>query len=232
MHDFVEVYPQALNPDSCATIIELFEQSGQAARGRVGSGVDTKLKDSYDITITGRKEWEEVEAIFHAVAFAGLQQYVRKYPYSMIGALALRFQGETGEKQLINLENFPTLAEHQFLSTLSHVFRFGKINLQKYLAGQGGYPHWHSELYPSDASAETLHRILLWTIYLNDVSEGGETEFYYQERKIRPQAGTLLIAPAGFTHTHRGNMPIGGDKYIATSWFLFQRAEVLYGPRA
>ena len=40
-----------------------------------------------------------------------------------------------------------------------------------------------------------------------------------------PRTGSLLFAPAAFTHTHRGNVPKGGDKYIATSWVLFQRAE-------
>ena len=35
----------------------------------------------------------------------------------------------------------------------------------------------------------------------------------------------MLIAPTAFTHTHRGNMPKRGDKYIATSWILFQRSE-------
>jgi hypothetical protein len=43
-----------------------------------------------------------------------------------------------------------------------------------------------------------------------------------------PKTGSLLIAPTAFTHTHRGNMPKGGDKYIATSWILFNRAERLY----
>jgi hypothetical protein len=43
-----------------------------------------------------------------------------------------------------------------------------------------------------------------------------------------PSVGTLLIAPTAFTHTHRGNMPKGGNKYIATSWILYQRAEALY----
>ena len=38
-----------------------------------------------------------------------------------------------------------------------------------------------------------------------------------------------VIAPAGFTHTHRGNVPTSGDKYIATSWILYQRAEALFG---
>ena len=109
------------------------------------------------------------------------------------------------------------------------VLRPGAINLQRYRAGRGGYPYWHCELYPKQADAETLHRTLLWTIYLNDGFGAGETEFLHQQRKIVPQAGALLIAPTAFTHTHRGNTPLAGDKYIATSWVLFQRAEVLFG---
>ena len=52
-----------------------------------------------------------------------------------------------------------------------------------------------------------------------------------RERKIAPRTGDLLIAPAFFTHTHRGNRPEGRDKYIATSWILFQAAEALFGKR-
>jgi hypothetical protein len=160
----------------------------------------------------------------------GLQDYIRKYPFLLIGPLALRLPHPiTGALTLVDSTTFPTLTYEQFQSLLSRVFRPGPVNLQKYLAGTGGYPHWHSEIYPRDAQADTLHRALLWTIYLNAVPEAGETEFFYQQRKIKPEAGTLLIAPAGFTHIHRGNTPIGGDKYIATSWVLFQRAEVLYG---
>ena len=77
----------------------------------------------------------------------------------------------------------------------------------------------------NDPTGENLHRTLLWTIYLNDGFGEGETEFLHQRRKIAPRTGSLLIAPTAFTHTHRGNMPKGGDKYIATSWILFQRAE-------
>ncbi|HZL89694.1 MAG TPA: 2OG-Fe(II) oxygenase [Pirellulaceae bacterium] len=231
MSDFIEVYPGALNREACAGIVELFETSGQAQRGQVGSGVDTKLKDSYDITITGRQEWEPVEEVLLATAFVGLREYVRKYPFVMMGALALRIPDPTsGQIRLIDSDNVGSLTDDQLSQMISHVFRFGRINLQKYLAGSGGYPHWHSEIYPSDAQAEALHRVLLWTIYLNDVPREGETEFFYQSRKIAPCAGSLLIAPAGFTHTHRGNRAEGGDKYIATSWYLFQRAEVLYQP--
>jgi hypothetical protein len=230
MSDFIESYPNALDPGMCRQIIEQFEASGQAVRGETGSGVDTKLKNSYDILITGRPDWQHVEGTLQAAAFAGLKHYIRKYPFALMGALALRFQDpQTGQIILVNAETFPQLSEQTYEQLLVSVFRSGTINLQKYLAGQGGYPHWHSELYPRDPHAETLHRVLLYSFYLNDVPADGETEFLYQARKIRPQAGTLLIAPAGFTHTHRGNTPQGGNKYIATSWVLFQRAEVLYG---
>jgi hypothetical protein len=231
MSDFIEVYPGMLTPQACAGILDLFETSGQARRGQVGSGVNTKLKDSYDITITGRPEWEPVQELLLAAAFLGLKEYARKYPFVMMGALALRLPDPaTGEIRLINADNVGSLTDEQLCQMISHVFRFGRVNLQKYLAGVGGYPHWHSEIYPSDESTEALHRVLLWTIYLNDIPQAGETEFFYQSRKITPQAGSLLIAPAGFTHTHRGNRAEGSDKYIATSWYLFQRAEALYQP--
>ena len=60
-------------------------------------------------------------------------------------------------------------------------------------------------------------------LYLNDDFEGGETEFLYQNRRELPVAGDVIIFPAGYTHTHRGNPPIGGTKYIATSWGITQR---------
>jgi hypothetical protein len=60
--------------------------------------------------------------------------------------------------------------------------------------------------------------------YLNDVDVGGETEFAYQGVKVQPKAGRLLIAPAGFTHTHRGNSPNSSAKYVIASWLLYQSA--------
>jgi hypothetical protein len=228
--DFIEIYPAAIPPATCQQIIDRFEASGQAARGRTGTGVDTTLKDSYDITISGKPDWRAVDALVQKTAFIAFKHYIRKYPFLMIGPLALRLPDPTtGGHSLVTAENFPHLSDEQHTALLTTAFRPGSINLQKYLAGSGGYPHWHSEIYPKDVKCEALHRAVLYTIYLNTVPEAGETEFFYQGRKIKPEAGTLLIAPAGFTHTHRGNTPVGSDKYIATSWILFQRSEVLYG---
>lgn len=76
-----------------------------------------------------------------------------------------------------------------------------------------GFHRWHFE-----DGGENSHRKLVTMLYLNDVQEGGETEFLYLHRRIQPRQGRLLVFPAGFSHTHRGNPPLSGDKYILTSW--------------
>jgi hypothetical protein len=58
-------------------------------------------------------------------------------------------------------------------------------------------------------------------IYLNDVEEGGETEFLYQKRRVQAKQGRLVMWPAAYTHTHRGNPPLSGDKYALTGWLEF-----------
>ena len=78
----------------------------------------------------------------------------------------------------------------------------------------GGYHVWHFE----SSIRATSHRLMAWMVYLNDVEEGGETEFLYQHMRVKPKAGTLLLWPAGYTHTHRGNPPLSNSKYILTGW--------------
>lgn len=80
-----------------------------------------------------------------------------------------------------------------------------------------GYHIWHCE----NASVNTGTRVFLVLVYLNDVEEGGETEFLYQSKRVAPKAGRLLLCPAGFTHTHRGNPPLSGTKYVMNTWMQF-----------
>ena len=231
MNDFVEVYENALPADACAELVRAFEASGAAVPGRVGGGVLPDLKDSRDIHISGRPEWRDAENALNHAVFAGLLKYLRTYRFALIAPLMLQTKAPDGTLRRIAADDFDAMGDDTLAGLVRAVLRPGAINLQRYTGGQGGYPYWHCELYPKDASAETLHRHVLWTIYLNDGFAAGETEFLYQQRRIVPKAGSLLIAPAAFTHTHRGNRPVGGDKYIATSWILFQRAEQIFGPQ-
>lgn len=234
MHDdFIEIIPDALDPRACAALIARFEASGQAVRGRTGAGVDVAMKDSWDITLDDHAEWRDAVNLLNTAMMAGLIRYVRRYPQTVLAPLALRrVDPASGAQVPIDAATLQALPEAELQRMLVTVFRPGTINLQKYLADQGGYPYWHCEHYPKpgDGNGETLHRVLLWSVYLNEGFAAGETEFLQQRRAVAPKTGAMLIAPAGFTHTHRGNRPLGGDKYIATSWVLFQRAERLFAP--
>jgi hypothetical protein len=140
----------------------------------------------------------------------------------------LQQPGDDGTPRRLSFEDISAMDDAALSPLVTTCLRPGPVNLQWYTAGRGGYPYWHCELYPRDPGCETLHRHLLWTLYLNDGFSAGETEFLFQQRRIVPRTGSLLIAPTAFTHTHRGNRPQGGDKVIATGWILFQRAEQLF----
>lgn len=229
--DFIEVYTDVVSERDCSALIRQYEASGQAVRGQTGGGVNTRLKDSWDICISDYREWAAASNLLNSAMMRALMAYIRKYPHTAIAPLSLQMPDpQSGELVTLDADSIRALPDERLQQLLVKVFRPGTINIQKYIANQGGYPYWHCELYPKigDHNGETLHRVLLWSAYLNDAFAAGETEFLYQQRKIVPQTGAMLIAPAGFTHTHRGNMPEGGNKYIATSWILFQRAEQLF----
>ena len=87
--------------------------------------------------------------------------------------------------------------------------------IQKTLPTQG-FHHWHCEQTNSGP-----YRYAVYSIYLNDSFEGGETEFLYQSLRIVPKKGTVAIFPTFYTHIHRGNPPLSGEKYLLTGWFNY-----------
>ena len=93
-------------------------------------------------------------------------------------------------------------------------FKYTTLKIQKTLPTEG-YHIWHLE---HGSGVENARRALVFTIYLNDVEEGGETEFLHFSKRVNPETGRIVIWPAGFPYVHRGNPPLSGEKYIITSW--------------
>ena len=91
------------------------------------------------------------------------------------------------------------------------------VRVQKYKPSQG-YHVWHCDA----GNSNTSRRMLVASLYLNTVEDGGETEFLYQSRRVLPIEGTLILFPSVWTHAHRGNPPLKGNKYILTTWLEFQ----------
>ena len=122
-----------------------------------------------------------------------------------------------GIKGCVNhyLKEFSVMNRNKFL--------FLDFKVKKIPIG-GGFHNWHFE----DNGLNNANRYLAVQIYLNDGFEGGETEFLYFNKRVKPVEGNITIFPCAFTHTHRGNPPIGGDKYLATSWGLIQNSPSSY----
>ena len=87
------------------------------------------------------------------------------------------------------------------------------LKVQKCEVGQG-YHVWHCE----KSGMSSRSRVLALLFYLNDVEEGGETEFLYYSRRIKAKKNRLVLFPSAYTHTHRGNPPLSGEKYAVASW--------------
>jgi hypothetical protein len=91
-------------------------------------------------------------------------------------------------------------------------------NIQKYNPSDAFYA-WHAER--SGSEVPMAYRHLVYMTYLNDVTDEGETEFFYQKVKVQPRKGLTLIWPADWTHTHRGITSPTQTKYIVTGWYSF-----------
>jgi len=61
--------------------------------------------------------------------------------------------------------------------------------------------------------------VMLW--YLNDVPAGGETVFPDLELAVSPAAGRLLVFPPYWLYQHAGEPPVGGDKFILSTYLLW-----------
>tara|TARA_Y100000592_G_scaffold64266_1_gene100126 strand:- start:42 stop:635 length:594 start_codon:yes stop_codon:yes gene_type:complete len=73
----------------------------------------------------------------------------------------------------------------------------------------GDYYIWHHD--------QTTSRLVTFIWYLNDIKDGGYTEFIDGTR-IQPEAGKLIIFPATWDFLHRGVSPKTETKYLCTGW--------------
>lgn len=97
-------------------------------------------------------------------------------------------------------------------------FHFTTLKIQKTLPTEG-YHVWHIE---HGKGLDYGSRAFVFSIYLNDVEEGGETEFLHFSKRVKPKKGRIVIWPSAFPYLHRGNSPLSGDKYILTSWMTIK----------
>ena len=201
MTDFIYRKEKALSLSFCQSLIELFE-------------IDKERQHRGVI----RKEGEIVPADDHKTS-------------TDISFLPTDLQDKRWGKPLQRIINAVEMARHdwiaQYYMGLDYVDPFEihfTFNIQRFLPGEG-YHKFHNER----ASFDTRDRCGVWMIYLNDVTDRGWTEFFYQQHYEIPKAGKIVCWPCDWTHTHRGIISATETKYILTGWFTFIDPEKIRG---
>jgi hypothetical protein len=63
-------------------------------------------------------------------------------------------------------------------------------------------------------------RIFSALLYLNEVSNGGETHFINFNISVKPKPGRIVLFPANFIYLHEARPPIDEEKFVFATWFL------------
>ena len=194
MENLIYSRDEALPKDFCDFVIKKFEESDNQMDGISGGGVNKDVKDSRDLMVTTQlddKDWQYIYDYLREDLLHSMVEYMRMCPFVV------------------------RRPEHQFSSELSLVRtcqgRFSAthtghphMQMQRYI-DEGGYHAWHYENEVTEESMKMRQMAFMW--YLNDVFDGGETEFKYQNTKVEARAGRAVIFPAFWTHVHKGHKP-------------------------
>jgi len=199
----------SLSEELCKIIIDLFEGEMNGKYEGVTAGGITKdvkkttdfiipkdLNDNNEIII---QKWSKIQKLLDDE----LNRNIKKYINNIFTSLNID-KKENNTKYYVFSQKFLT---HE------------KFMIQKYNKNAGRYTYhddfivdWNKEKY----------RLITYIWYLNNVENGGETEIW-DDFKIKPETGKLLLFPSSWTFPHRGVMPISDNKYIITGWLYVNK---------
>lgn len=190
---YIGIYNNSLDGEYCNYLINIFENHKDKFPGHTLGGIDKNIKDTDDLLINT------------SCSDKTLLEIEEKLSNELINKLNVYL------KMLNN--TFPENNPYNFflnkIISNNHGFQ-----LQRYIKGVGKFTY-HND-FTIDWGSKT-HRIITFMWYLNDIEEGGETEFF-GNYKIKPEKGKLVFFPATWTFPHRGCVPISSNKYILTGW--------------
>lgn len=192
MQDFIGVYQNVFSPDFCSGLIDFFKWSKENNKTWRRSEASGNQKNDESCCLNPVAQSEINFTLSH------LTGYVREFNEVFWDQCYTDYRNK--------YDTLNSFASHTILS----------YKLQETKPTEG-YHIWHAE----QDCIEHSRRIAAYIVYLNDVKEGGETEFLYQAKRVAPTRGTLVIFPSSYTHTHRGNPPLTNTKYILTGWVEF-----------
>ena len=184
-----------LSPELCQAFIDTFEASDEKKPG-VLSGPDGQSSNS------GKKS---TDITFHP---GYLQHDIWGPLLTPLISIVEKAQDDYTTRHLTAMQKMDAFRIDSY------------FNMQRYLPGEG-FSSWHCER----AGLKHSSRILVWMVYLNSLTDRGETEFLYQQHFEEPTQGKLLIWPSDWMYMHRGVSSPSQTKYVLTGWFTHHKLE-------
>ena len=193
---------ESLSEELCNTIIKKYDTDYSLKNhGFTAGGINQNIKDTTDMVIPIDDIWSDISTTLSSE----LQKHIELYIYKL-----------NDKPNYTSKYNYGM--EYNHLHGNLHVK--SNFMIQKYQKEKGKY------VYHTDGSnQDNSRRVITYLWYLNDVIEGGETEFFGGSFQIKPKKGHLLLFPSTWTFPHRGNCPLSSDKYIITGW-LYQSEQI------
>jgi hypothetical protein len=201
-HQHIGIYKNAVSDELCDALISIYEKYPNV-RGK--RNPNQHARDNFIFTDAILRDDNISETEKNSII-----EVINTFNKS------LRYTIDDYQYKYSHLDNYPGLKP------------MGGYKIQKTLPTEGFYV-FHTEQMSN--SLDAFSRVLVYTLYLNDVEEAGETEFLHQLIRVKPKKGTICLFPAGFTHPHRGNTPYSGEKYILTGWLCCQKILKEYGDK-
>lgn len=222
--NFIEIYDNAVPKDICEYFIDFFEKEyklGNTYKGRMGRGnYKPSWKDCEDLNLIDRSaNWKSSDILNRSPKPLGGSgdAYSTEKHLSMVDS----YEDYVDKKFKEYFLKYPTSINVDKNDPYEvSLYSCKELNqgplMHRYEPPEQGYHTWHCDWAAS--SNRTSVRLAVAMLYLNDVTIGGETEFYHQQLSLQPRQGTIVVWPAYFTHLHKGNPPISNTKYIVNKW--------------
>lgn len=195
--------PNSLNNNICNKIIETFDKNtaNQYQGVCCGGGIHLETKVTMDLKVSNIHP-KDLSLEIDNILSQNLTEGIRKYAEYLE---SITYENNIDVSMAINCNNLFHNSE----------FKDTGYQIQRYVKNIGFFK-WHHDCSFEMIDNKVFYRALTFIWYLNDVEEGGETEFLFG--KLKPKAGTLLLFPSNTLALHKGHTPISNDKYIITGW--------------
>jgi prolyl 4-hydroxylase len=219
-------YPPCPNPD-------------QAALARLGSQVRARLEadpGAYRVPVDAAEIWavadfvgaDECQALIEMVDRTALPSRVLEHGYNENWRSS--YSGDVDRN-----DPLVRMIERRIDDLLGIPYEWGEtMQGQRYTVGQEFKPHmdwfWTRAEYWKEEAGRGGQRSFTAMIYLNEVDEGGTTDFPKLGVSIPPQTGALIVwnnatreGDLNQATLHAGRPVVQGVKYVITKWYRTRR---------